>query len=118
MLLNSIYDMMSQQVVHPKAATAGKNTAPSRSFKGDKAVSKMSDTVKTPASEATFEAAAKAKGMKKIELEIAAAAGLLRPISPEPPPESNQYAHSLDDLLRTIDELKNPQKSPNLDLFE
>jgi hypothetical protein len=118
MLLNTIYEIMNQQAVQPKAAAAGKNKAPSGSVEGEKAFAKMPDTVRVPASEATIEAAAKAKGMKKIELEIAAAAGLLRPISPEPPPESKQYSQSLDDLLRSIDELKNPRKSPDLDLFE
>ena len=118
MLLNSIYDIMSQQVIHEKAATDGKKKASSDSVKGDKAASKIADTVKTPASKATSEAAARAKGMKKIELEIAAAAGLLRPISPEPPPEMNKYANSFEDLLRIIEDLKNPPKSSGIDLFE
>jgi hypothetical protein len=56
--------------------------------------------------------------MQKIALEIAAAAGLLRPISPAPPLESNPTAQSLEDLLRMVDELESPPQSPNLDLFE
>ena len=118
MLLNSIYDIMSQQAVHQKAAAAGKNKPSSGSVEGGKAVSKLEDTIKTPASKATYEAAAKAKGMKKIELEIAAAAGLLRPISPEPPPETNQNSNSFEDLLRIIEDLKNPPKPSGIDLFE
>jgi hypothetical protein len=118
MLLNSIYDIMNQQLAQPKASTAGKGTAPSASVEKEKTFQKMADTVKIPASEATFEAAAKAEGMKKIELEIAAAAGLLRPISPEPPEDFNQNAQSFDDLLRTINELEDPPKSHDLDLFE
>ncbi|MBN2320284.1 MAG: hypothetical protein JXR49_14465 [Acidobacteria bacterium] len=118
MLLNSNFEITNQQAIHPKDAAAGKTKSSSFSSEVEKASSKTVDNVRIPASEATIEAAAKAKGMKKIELEIAAAAGLLRPISPEPPPESKQYSQSLDDLLRSIDELKNPRKSPDLDLFE
>jgi hypothetical protein len=81
---------------------------------------KMADTITIPASKVTSEAAAKAEGMKKIELEIAAAAGLLRPISPDPPsePDPEQTARSFEDLLRMVEELKNPAKSHDLDLFE
>ncbi len=117
MLLNSIYKMLNQQETQQKAA-AGKNTASPAPAEGEKAFSKVAEEVRIPASEATFEAAAKAEGMKKIELEIAAAAGLLRPISPEPPPEANKYSNSLEGLLRTIEDLKNPPKLPDFDLFE
>jgi hypothetical protein len=117
MLLNSISETPNQQEIQPKAA-AGKNTASPAPAEEEKAFSKSADGVRIPASEATLEAAAKAKGMKKIELEIAAAAGLLRPISPEPPPEAIKYSGSLEDLLQTIEDLENPPKSPNFDLFE
>ena len=118
MLLHTIREAPNQQGIQPKAAAAGKTTAPSAPVERGKAGAKLVDEVRIPASEATFEAAAKAKGMKKIELEIAAAAGLLRPISPEPPPDANKYSNSLEGLLRTVEDLKNPPKSPNFDLFE
>ncbi len=118
MLLHSIYEMMNQRLSQPKAATAGADKALSSSGGKEKVFRKMADKINIPANQATLEAAAKAKGMRKIELEIAAAAGLLRPISPEPPPEQNASARSFDDLLRIVNELKNPPKSPSLDLFE
>ena len=117
MLLYSIYEIITQQGIQSKAA-AGENTASPASAEGKKVYSKLADEARIPANEATLKAAAKAEGMRKIELEIAAAAGLLRPISPEPPPEANQYANSLEGLLRTIEDLKNPPKSPDIDLFE
>ncbi|MBN2241071.1 MAG: hypothetical protein JW793_00160 [Acidobacteria bacterium] len=118
MLLNSIYRILNQQAGSREADGAGINAAPSKPDAGAEEFSKVAEKVRIPAGEATLEAAAKAKGMKKIELEIAAAAGLLRPISPEPPGKPNRHARGLDDLLRTIGELKDPPRSPNLDLFK
>lgn len=105
---------MNQQVTHPKETTASGNKSQSASVKKETSLQKTADTITLPASKATFEAAAKAEGMKKIELEIAVAAGLLRLISPEPEPS----ARSFEDLLRIVEELKNPAKSHDLDLFE
>ena len=118
MLLQSIYDIINQQLSQLKSGKAGLNKSQSTPVEKEKSIVKMEEIIKIPASEATFEAAAKAEGMKKIELEIAAAAGLLRPISPEPPAESDPSSRGIKDLLRMIDELKNPPKSPGLDLFE
>lgn len=118
MVLHSIHDIINQQLANLKTAKAGVNKSRSAPVEKEKSFQKMKEIIKIPASEVTFEAAAKAKGMKKIELEIAAAAGLLRPISPKPSPEPEQSSQSLKDLLRMIDELKNPPKSPDFDLFE
>lgn len=68
---------------------------------------------------AAVAAAQEASGLEKIELEIAAAAGLLRPFGPEPKsPAANFGAASLDELLRTIADLRKPDRSRFVDVFE
>ncbi len=118
MLLHSIYEFMNQRLAKLKADDSGAEKAQSSADEKEQVFRKMAEKIKIPAEEATLEAAAKAEGMRKIELEIAAAAGLLRQVCPEPPPELNASARNFDDLLRMVHELKNPPKSPNLDLFE
>jgi len=118
MLLHSIYEFMNQRLAKMKVDDSGAEKAQSSADEKEKVFRKMAEKIKIPAEEATLEAAAKAEGMRKIELEIAAAAGLLRPVGPEPQPELNASARNFDDLLRMVHELKTPPKSPNLDLFE
>jgi hypothetical protein len=70
-------------------------------------------------SPATAAAAAEASGLEKIELEIAAAAGLLRPFTPDPQlPAPNMSGSSLEELLRIIADLKKPDQSRFVDVFE
>jgi len=111
---------MNRQLAQSKPSAGGGTKSESVAVDKEKSFRKIADTITIPASEATFEAAAKAEGIRKIELEIAAAAGLLRPISPNPPPEPapDHTARSLEDLLRMVEDLKNPAKSHNLDLFQ
>jgi hypothetical protein len=118
MFLNSIFQILNLHANPRGAAKAVENDAPDKAADDGEPFSKVVEKVRIPAGEATLAAASEAKGMKKIELEIAAAAGLLRPISPEPPRKTTRPVQGLDTLLRTVDELKNPPKSPNLDLFE
>ena len=57
--------------------------------------------------------------LEKIELEIAAASGLLKPFGPEPKPSTaNLGGASLDELLRTIADLRKPDPSRVVDVFE
>jgi hypothetical protein len=64
-------------------------------------------------------AAQEASGLEKIELEIAAAAGLLKPKIPEPQlPIANLSGPALEELLRTIADLKKPDQSRFVDVFE
>jgi hypothetical protein len=68
---------------------------------------------------AAIAAAQEASGLKKIELEIAAAAGLLRPIHPDPQlPGANLAGPALEELLRTIADLKKSDQSRFVDVFE
>lgn len=117
MLLQSILKILNEQFTQPKIAAAEKDTHPHEKVEGE-IFSNIIDKVDTPASAATLDAAMEATGIKRNELEIAAAAGLLRPISSENPPTSNQSNQRAEELLKTIEELKKPQKSHNLDLFE
>jgi hypothetical protein len=77
------------------------------------------EKVKTPPSSATIAAAQEASGLKKIELEIAAAAGLLRPLNALPQlPVINLAGPSLEELLRTIAELEKLDQTRKVDVFE
>jgi hypothetical protein len=77
------------------------------------------DSAKAPASAATFEAAKKASGIQKAELEIAAAAGLLRTLSASSPSsDGNKAEPTYLELGRTNKDLKQPNQSHALDLFE
>jgi len=70
-------------------------------------------------SPATSAAAQEASGLKKIQLEIAAAAGLLRPFNPDPElPAVPKAGSSLEELLRTIADLKKSDRSRFVDVFE
>ena len=120
MLLHSILETLTQKLDLSEPTAAGKQSTPRpETVQEQPSFPDSIKEVRIPASEATFKAAAQAKGMKRIELEIAAAAGLLRPMSPEPPPELNQSSkQGFDELLRTVEELRKPGRSHNLDLFE
>lgn len=122
MLLQSIINVINQQFPQKEFAKAEKRSTQPIGVEKEKTFSDMIGEAKTPASAATFAAAEEAKGMKRIELEIAAAAGLLRPMSPEPPPQAKetpqQHNQSHEELLRTIKGLKNPEELHNFDLFE
>jgi hypothetical protein len=77
------------------------------------------EKIKTPPSSATTAAAEESSGLKKIELQIAAAAGLLRPLNPVPHTAAvNLTRPSLEELLRTIADLKKPDQAPKVDVFE
>jgi hypothetical protein len=58
-------------------------------------------------------------GLKKIELEITAAAGLLRPLSAVPAPTMPAPASpSLEELIRAISKFEKSEVSQVVDLFE
>lgn len=117
MLLHSILKALKLESAHPESAGAEKPGA-SGTDKGEKKFSGMIEDAKIPAGEATYEAAGKAAGLRKFELAVAAEAGLLRPMIPDPPEHTDQPGQSFEELLRTIEDLKNPGKSHKLDLFE
>jgi hypothetical protein len=71
-----------------------------------------------PPSQATFSAALEASGLQKIQLEIAAASGLLRPLSPEHIDPVTLTGPSLDELMQMIAKLKEPNQSRVVDVFE
>jgi hypothetical protein len=118
MLLHTVLDKLAQKLA-PTKHTKAEINAPAPQGTKQTPFSETFREVRIPASEATLQAAAQEKGMKRIELEIAAAAGLLRPISVETQQESKQPStKGLVELIRTVEELKNPGKSHQLDLFE
>jgi hypothetical protein len=72
----------------------------------------------TPASPATFAAALESSGLQQIQLEIAAAAGLLRPLSPEHIDPVTLAGPNLEELMQTIAKLKEPITPRQIDVFE
>ena len=71
-----------------------------------------------PPSSSTASAAEETSGLRKISLEIAAAAGLLRPLSPEHLTPVTLAGPSLEELIQTIAKLKEPNQSRYIDVFE
>ena len=71
-----------------------------------------------PPPAATSSAAEQTSGLQKIRLEIAAEAGLLRPLSPERIEPVNLTGPNLEELMQTIAKLKEPNKSRVVDVFE
>jgi hypothetical protein len=119
MLEQSISQILNQQFSQLKTVAVEKKTAPPLKIGStEKAFTTPNDETKTPASKATSAAAAAASGIKRTQLEVAAAAGLLRPISAENPAAPKQSDQSLKGLLHTISELEKPDQSHNLDVFE
>ena len=58
-------------------------------------------------------------GLRKIELEIAAAAGLLRPLSVMPDPIMSPPASpSLEELIRAVSKFERPDEQHVVDVFE
>jgi hypothetical protein len=96
MLLSSILQILTQYQPQPQAY--------------QKAVA--------PPSPATFSAALEASGLQKIRLEIAAASGLLRPLSPEHIEPVTLAGPSLEELMQTIAKLREPNQSRVVDVFE
>jgi hypothetical protein len=66
----------------------------------------------------TFSAAMEASGLQQIRQEIAAAAGLLRPLSPEHIEPVTLTGPNLEELMQTIAKLKEPYKTRVVDVFE
>ncbi len=66
----------------------------------------------------TFSAALENSGLQKIRMEIAAAAGLLRPLSPEHIEPVTLTGPSLEKLMQTIAKLKESGQSRVVDVFE
>lgn len=63
--------------------------------------------------------AQESSGLQKIESEIAAAAGLLRPLGPCPQsPATGSPGPRLEGLLRTIAKFEKPDRSRFVDVFE
>jgi len=118
MLIDSISEETNHQLNQSKTATAGKKTPQPIKAETVEASPKASEAANTPASEATFAAAAKAKGIKKMALEVAATAGLLRPMSSENPSTSKRSGQGLEELIKTVEDLEKPEKQHTLDLFE
>jgi len=119
MLEQPISQILNPPVTQQKTVEVEKRTASSIKIGStDKVFTDRDDETKTPASKATFAAAAAASGLKRTQLEVAAAAGLLRPISAENPAAQKQSAQNLKGLLRTINELEKPDPSHDLDVFE
>jgi hypothetical protein len=96
MLLSSILQILNQYQTQP---------------------SSFQNTVK-PASAATFSIAQDNSGLQQIRNEIASAAGLLRPLSPEHIDPVTLTGPSLEELMQTIAKLKEPNKSRVVDVFE
>jgi hypothetical protein len=98
MLLSSILQMLDQYPPQSKAAETAR--------------------LKTPQKEEAL-SLENTSGLKKIELEIAAAAGLLRPLSVMPDPTMPPPAGpSLEELIRAISKFDKSDESRVVDVFE
>ena len=98
MLLSSILQMLDQYPAQLKVAEAARPIFP----QGEE----------TPNPE-------NVSGLKKIELEIAAAAGLLRPLSVMPDPVMPPPAGpSLEELIRAVSKFEKSDETRVVDMFE
>jgi hypothetical protein len=119
MQLHTTLGILDQQSTQPSFASAAKSRSPSNTADKTGAFSNVIEAATTPAGSATFEEAEKASGIKKYELEIAAAAGLLRTVSPDSQTSAGKKSEpSFEELSRTIEDLKKPNQSHAIDMFK
>jgi hypothetical protein len=119
MQLNTSLGILDQQPTQPSLTSAAKSHSSSHSAEKNGIFYEVTDAAKAPASAATFEAAEKASGVQKVELEIAAAAGLLRTRRASPAASNgNRAESSYEEPRQAIEDLKLPNQSHALDLFE
>jgi hypothetical protein len=109
MLISSILQILDQQSFQPKATK--------KAF--EMAAENAAAQFRIPNQAATTEVAEESSGLHKIELEIAAAAGLLRPLSLEHPlPAAAHPGPSAEELIRAITKFERPHRSRFVDVFE
>jgi hypothetical protein len=103
MLLSSVLQILNQYQPQP-AATVEKT---------------LKTPTITPATETISIEQEASPGLDTLQIEIAAAAGLLRPLSPDPGMSPVALpGPSLEELMQIIDKLKAPDQSRVVDVFE